>query len=283
MTISVDTKFEKIEMVSSYSPLGDNEVANKKYVDDSMRIPPGMIAPFGGLSAPGGWLLCAGSEYNITQYEELFDATLWNFGIGTGDGPVSNVGSGTVFSISPNNLDDGDVVYLRSSGTLPTGVGSGKYYVVNKSGTDFELAVNSGGTPISYTTSGAGQLDVYTTSRVPDLRGRVVVGVGQGIGGGLSGAGMPAGGSTLTNRALSAWFGSEVHSLSVAEMPEHTHPIAPNPGTSFMVTGAGGTAFAFGAPGLTLDAEAAAASNAGGNAAHNIIQPSMALTYIIKS
>ena len=35
------------------------------------RTPVGLIAPYAGLSAPSGWLLCDGSEYDIAQYSAL--------------------------------------------------------------------------------------------------------------------------------------------------------------------------------------------------------------------
>ena len=51
--------------------------------------------------------------------------------------------------------------------------------------------------------------DGVTTFNVPDLRGRTAVGAGQGSG--------------LTNRALGDRFGSELHQLSAANLPPHSH------------------------------------------------------------
>lgn len=48
------------------------------------------------------------------------------------------------------SLDDGTAVSLSTSGVLPTGLTPGTvYYVVNSSGTTFELAATPGGTPIN--------------------------------------------------------------------------------------------------------------------------------------
>ena len=41
--------------------------------------PPGVILPYGGLSAPAGWLLCDGSEYLITDFSLLFNIIGYNF------------------------------------------------------------------------------------------------------------------------------------------------------------------------------------------------------------
>lgn len=57
------------------------------------------------------------------------------------------------------------------------------------------------------TTWGAG--DGTTTFNLPDLRGRTPIGAGQGSG--------------LTNRTLGQAGGEEAHSLTVNELPSHTH------------------------------------------------------------
>lgn len=54
-----------------------------------------------------------------------------------------------------------------------------------------------------------GQGDGSTTFNVPDLRGRAVIGAGQGTG--------------LTNRTLGATGGEEVHQLVIAELASHYH------------------------------------------------------------
>lgn len=61
-----------------------------------------------------------------------------------------------------------------------------------------------------------------THFNLPDLRGRVVMGLGDGVGAGASGNGKPDG-DPLTGRGLADWLGAEMHTLTVAEMPEHTH------------------------------------------------------------
>ena len=54
--------------------------------------------------------------------------------------------------------------------------------------------------------------------RVPDARGRVAVGAGTGAGGGTAGSGsVPSGGTALTARSVSAWTGSERHTLTTGE------------------------------------------------------------------
>lgn len=48
----------------------------------SQLVPSGVILPFGGATAPAGWLLCDGTSLSRTTYANLFDA------IGTAHGSV---------------------------------------------------------------------------------------------------------------------------------------------------------------------------------------------------
>lgn len=99
------------------------------------------------------------------------------------------------------------------------------------------------------------------TFRTPDLRGRTVIGTGQGAG--------------LTNRALNASGGAETHTLSEPEMPIHSHtytPPAPNidlesPGAPDLI-----------AAGLGLPTQT---GTAGGGNAHNNMPPFLALNYCL--
>jgi len=79
-----------------------------------------------------------------------------------------------------------------------------------------------------------------TNFGLPDLRGRLPIGTGAGPG--------------LTPRAIGTKVGAESHTLTLDEMPAHTH------------------ALSFG-PGVT--------DPAGGGEAHDNVQPSMAMSYII--
>jgi microcystin-dependent protein len=113
------------------------------------------------------------------------------------------------------------------------------------------------------TTYGAG--DGNTTFNLPDLRGRVAIGDGQGIG--------------LTNRNLGQKDGEESHILTITEIPSHYHNVyqhAGYMGEGSTVPGASGAdTKTLVHPGMT--------SWAGGNAAHNNMQPFLVIKYIIKA
>ena len=117
-----------------------------------------------------------------------------------------------------------------------------------------------------------GSGDGSTTFNVPDLRGRVVAGRDTQVGGvladrltGLTG-GVDA--DTMGNTG-----GDEKHTLTIAEIPAHTHT-TPRGGAD-MLRGDSASEAASNAAGTT--------GSAGGGGAHNNVQPTIILNYIIKT
>lgn len=112
---------------------------------------------------------------------------------------------------------------------------------------------------------GYGAGDGSTTFNLPDMRGRVPVGAGAGDG--------------LTNRALASNFGTETHQLTVSEMPSHDHAIQRSSTTGSntdRVAAGGGAATDIGSSLVPIH-------DTGGNVAHNNMQPSKAVNFIIKA
>jgi microcystin-dependent protein len=132
--------------------------------------------------------------------------------------------------------------------------------------------------------------DGIATFNLPDLRGRTIIGVGHGTG--------------LTARSLAQTLGEETHTLVAGEMPAHSHGVT-DPGHAHTVVAQGGSQAAQVAvtgssscgvycgtqqsslvEGPVVAATATTGvtvQSAGGGAAHNIMQPSMVLNYLIKS
>jgi len=109
------------------------------------------------------------------------------------------------------------------------------------------------------TTHGVG--NGATTFNLPDLRGRVPMGAGQGTG--------------LSVRSVGQMVGEETHLLTVAEMPPHTHQ---SPGMPLDHGASGG----YSGGGWFGDPRMLDTTSTGGNSSHNTIQPSVVLNYIIK-
>jgi microcystin-dependent protein len=118
------------------------------------------------------------------------------------------------------------------------------------------------------TTYGTG--DGSTTFNVPDLRGRVVA--GQDDMGGSSANRLTGVTGSVDGDVLGGTGGEETHVLLTAEMPAHTHNI----NYQSLLNG-GGTGGDVKGSGATV-----ATTSTGGDGAHNNVQPTLILNYIIK-
>jgi microcystin-dependent protein len=175
-----------VQLSSHLSVAGSADITGRVYQATHMLVPPGSVVAYISTSAPGGWLLCDGSNVSRTTYATLFSVIGTTFGVGDGS----------------------------------------------------------------------------TTFTLPDMRGRVPVGYGSGAG--------------LTARSLAATGGEETHTLSVDEIPAHTHSYVTNTNDQGVHT-------------LTTQASAAddadlsaTTGSTGGGQAHNVMQPFLVLNYIIK-
>jgi len=107
---------------------------------------------------------------------------------------------------------------------------------------------------------------------VPDLRGRVVVGLGTGSG--------------LSPRSMDESFGVETHTLVTSEIPAHNHTQNPHTHTELIAVGALAEApiipVPSAIPGAGVTGGTTATNNAtGGDGAHENMQPSLVLRYCI--
>lgn len=146
----------------------------------------------------------------------------------------------------------GQKVQLTTTGTLPTGLStSTDYYVIRASATTIKLA------------SSQANANASTPTAIN------LTGVGSGV-------------HTIvfTNPALTVIgkdAGEDTHAIAVTEMPAHAHPNS----VLNNQAGSGGSTGTFGS-GNTPTTFPVAVASEGGNARHNVMQPSKALNYIIR-
>jgi len=119
-------------------------------------------------------------------------------------------------------------------------------------------------------TYGAG--DGSSTFNIPDLRGRVIA--GQDDMGGASANRLTGQSGGVNGDNLGASGGTETHTLSIAEMPAHTHTYNRRHLPAETVSGGSGA---------SVGQENVATSSTGGGGAHNNVQPTFILNYIIKT
>jgi microcystin-dependent protein len=100
----VNGAYHSMDLYVTYKSVGD-------YVDVVDGFPVGGMTPYGGASAPTGWLLCDGSAVSRTTYYALFQAIGTGWGVGDGS---------TTF-----NLPD-------AIGAAPVGVGTSTGYTENE-------------------------------------------------------------------------------------------------------------------------------------------------------
>lgn len=146
-------------------------------------LPTGLILPYGGSTAPTGWLLCQGQAISRTTYAALFAIIGTAYGVGDGS----------------------------------------------------------------------------TTFKVPDMQGRIPVGLNT---------------SDTDFNTLGKSGGAKTHTLSIAEMPSHTHGIP--------VYAGGGSTNGVQSYDAAVLQTTRQTNSQGGGSAHNNLQPFNTVAYIIK-
>jgi microcystin-dependent protein len=241
---------------------------------DFNMVPAGVVLMYGVATAPTGWLLCDGSAVSRTTYATLFAAISTTYGIGNGTTTFNvpdfrsriPVGAGTAGTKTSSGGDSdvdtgGDtltvasnvdkwitgmaVAFTLSSGTI-TGLSSGNtYYVIRDSATTVQLAS-------SLANAQNGTAVNMTAKSSPEWTIT----------------------HTFTARTLAEDGGQESHAESSTESLAHTHSL-----TVYHNAGATNDAQAGAGPGSGTDTT----TSSGGNAAMNIMNPWLAISFIIKT
>ena len=119
--------------------------------------------------------------------------------------------------------------------------------------------------------------DGSTTFNLPDLRGRVVAGKDDMGGSSANRLTNQSGG--VNGDTLGATGGAETHTLTAAQLAAHTHQYNTTLPEGSAIVNAGGT----GQLGDTVSGNGAETTSTGEGAAHNNVQPTIILNYIIKT
>ena len=233
-----------------------------------MNMPAGIgPVPYGGSSAPTGWLLF-GSDYSRTTYADLFAVVGTTFGAGDGSTTFGlhlagrtliAAGTGTTVDISTTSSSNGFVVTSNAtkwitgmpvvlsslSGFTSSATAGPTYYAVRVSATNLRLA-----TTLALAQAGT-----------PDVT--------------LSGTGSATITYTMTARTLGDVGGEEAHAESSTEQLAHTHTILGNSNVN-TASASGIVMFSSGANNSNV-----AGQSTGGNAAMNIMPPFAVVNYII--
>lgn len=254
--------------------LDSNGLLDQSFMPISILSPTGVVVPFAGptTSVPSGWLLCDGSAVSRSTYATLFALLFPSLGTFT-----VTIASPGVVSLTAHGLSTGDGVYLTTTGALPTGLSANtRYWIIKNDADSFWLATSLAnalaGTKINTSGSQSGTHtckrapygigDGSTTFNLPSMKGNVPVGKDT---------------SQTEFAGLGQTGGEKTHTLTIAEMPSHDHPIgyASNAGSNTNYAKLADNT----SPGSTSDT----ITNTGGDGAHNNLQPYLVLNYIIKT
>ena len=201
----------------------------------------------------------------------------------TGNELLSNPSDDTKRAVTTNHIKDGAVTAAKldsaaTSVLMP--IGAIMPYAGSTAPTGYLLCDGAAISRTTYSslfgivgiTYGAG--DASTTFNLPDLRGRVIAGQDD------------MGGSSADNLTdtqadqLGGTLGFETHTLTTSEMPSHTHggltDIDPDGGD-------GGSAHDPGQDYVLSNGPGTVSGSTGGGGAHNNVQPTIILNYIIKT
>jgi microcystin-dependent protein len=187
--------------------------------------------------------------------------------------------SGTATIVAPAVAGTPTLTLPIVTGTLAINVPSGVIlpYAASSAPTGWLLCYGQAVSRTTYaalfavtsTTYGVG--DGTTTFNLPDLRGRVAAGVDNM--GGTAANRITSGGSGITGTTLGAVGGAETVALTTAQLAAHTHGAQGNNNTATVSNATANLGFF-----TSVNTD-----SAGSGTAHNNTQPTMMLTYIIKT
>jgi hypothetical protein len=128
-------------------------------------VPIGTVIESAAISAPAGYLSCAGGSVSRTTYDALFAAITASLGTVT----ITSANPGVV-TLSAHGLSTGSCIELTTTGTLPTNLSANtNYYVIYVGADSFRLATSAAnaiaGTAID--TSGGSPSGTHTLRHCP--------------------------------------------------------------------------------------------------------------------
>ena len=248
-------------------PVNEQDVATKNYVDGvigdvALGVVPDDSITYAKIQDAVGNNVLLGNDNGAGEEVQELNATEVRAILNVADGAEVNVPQ---VQANWNEADTNSVAFIQNkpifvpTGTVSAFAGSAAPtgYVLCD-GSEYDQTAQADLFAVISTTYNTGG-ETANHFRVPDLQGRVVAGMGGSL---LSGT-----------DALGDTGGAATHTLTEAEMPSHNHSYSRADGRG--ADGTGGAGY--------ISLAGATTVNTGGDQAHNNVQPTMILNYIIKT
>jgi len=276
----VDTTGVSTGQVLKYD--GNGWVSGTDNEGSSGLVPTGIVSAYAGATAPAGYVLCDGAEYNQTgTYAALFTVL----------GNTYNTGEETANHFRVPDLK-GRVIAGVGGSTVNNTYSSAEAFV-NGAVTDSANVVvdeNIDTITTGMTATGTGISSGITVDTVTD-QNNIILSENVTVNDNTR---LIFTKTTSTLDALGDTGGSEDHTLQESESPSHSHLIVSsqagqsgnqlnaNKSASFSTSYGGDSSYQMASPASNPVADIGLSNEVGRNAAHNNVQPTMILNYIIK-
>lgn len=216
---------------------------------------PGTVAMTASVATETGWKQCLGQALSRTTFPHLFNAITFK------DTQATTTNGSTTVTLTSTTTPLAWVGMSLTGVGIPTGATVAT--IVNSTTITISAAssITASNVTLTFYPHGAG--DGATTFNVPDLRGRVPIGWGQG--------------TALTDRRMGQNLGAETHALATAEMPAHTHATTYKNTSNYA-----GSGTKTGSD-LADTSDTDTTSSTGGSGSHPNMQPSLGINFIIKT